>query len=562
MKKITLLVAFAISTFFLNAQSFNVTYTFDSVKTTSGTTDPSFVPTATGVTFGSFSAIGTPSNPATGTIGRFNYTNWPAGSANGNTLYSQMTGAIADTQYYEVTLSPDAGYSLSLDTIGFSVRRSGTGIRSYVVRSSVDGFTSNIANAISPANANLSIEGTNEFFVTADVSTNQNGSLIILTGGSFSSLTNPISFRFYAWNSEANTGTFSIDNVRFVGLAASAAPIIITDPTDVTSCFGGTATFIVGATNAATYQWEEDNGTGFVALSNAGVYSGVDNDTLIISNTSGLSGYHYHCVVTNGAGSTTSYAALLTESNPVTPSVTIPTSLTICANTDLAGSAVAVNQGATPSFTWYLIGLGPVGSTQSLFVPAGTIPPSTYQVYCELTSSEGCTTVQTVDSDTLTLVVNPAPIVPVITETTNILSTNVYDTYQWYYGTTALGTNQSDTVYQSGIYTVSVANTFGCTAVSADYNFVFVGINEASSNSFVSVYPNPSTDGLFVIDLGTTSSTTSITVFDIVGKVVMSEEIATGGKHALNLASRANGSYFISVKNNKGNTTHKITIAK
>jgi len=52
-----------------NGQAFNSTYDFASVTATSGATDPSAVPTATGVTFGSFSAAGLSVNPNAG--GRF-----------------------------------------------------------------------------------------------------------------------------------------------------------------------------------------------------------------------------------------------------------------------------------------------------------------------------------------------------------------------------------------------------------------------------------------------------------------------------------------------------------
>ena len=46
-----------------NGQAFGVTYDFANVTTSSGTTDPTPPPTATGVTFGSFSAAGVAPNP-------------------------------------------------------------------------------------------------------------------------------------------------------------------------------------------------------------------------------------------------------------------------------------------------------------------------------------------------------------------------------------------------------------------------------------------------------------------------------------------------------------------
>src|ERR1035437_965516 len=96
-KKITLFLSAIVFSIYSNAQSFSALYTFDSVKTgTSGLIDPSFVPTATGVTFGSFSATGTATNP--NAAARFSFTGWPTGSANGDSLFSQMTGAISTSE--------------------------------------------------------------------------------------------------------------------------------------------------------------------------------------------------------------------------------------------------------------------------------------------------------------------------------------------------------------------------------------------------------------------------------------------------------------------------------
>ena len=92
MKKITLLFAAITFTVFANAQ---LLYTFDSVKTTSGMIDPTPVPVGgAGVTCGSFSATGTPTNSLAAF--RFDFSGWALGSTGGaaDTLYSGMTGTI------------------------------------------------------------------------------------------------------------------------------------------------------------------------------------------------------------------------------------------------------------------------------------------------------------------------------------------------------------------------------------------------------------------------------------------------------------------------------------
>ncbi len=199
-----------------SAQSFTATYDFAATTTLSGTTDPSFPPIVTGLTCGSFMAVGTPSaNP--NASGRFSFVGWPVGATTANDVYSSMTGSINVNEYYEVTLTPQSGFTVSLNSIAFTVQRSGTGIRSYAVRASVDGFTNNLPAAVT-SGTNLSVVGTNEFFWNLDaVTTAQNGSTIIIGGVSSST---PVTFRFYGWNSEAGTGTFSIDNVVFDGNAS------------------------------------------------------------------------------------------------------------------------------------------------------------------------------------------------------------------------------------------------------------------------------------------------------------------------------------------------------
>ncbi|MCE9537638.1 MAG: T9SS type A sorting domain-containing protein, partial [Bacteroidetes bacterium] len=143
------------------------------------------------------------------------------GAINGDTLvYDSLTGSINTFKYYEVTVTPAWGYSMSLSGIAFTFQRSATGVRTYSVRSSIDGFASNLPASI-VINTNLSIKGSNEFFTKYDTTTSQSGSSIELSGASYTNVISPITFRFYGWNAEDSTGTFSIDNVNFSGSAGT-----------------------------------------------------------------------------------------------------------------------------------------------------------------------------------------------------------------------------------------------------------------------------------------------------------------------------------------------------
>ncbi len=210
----------------LAQSAFTATYDFAQVTSGSGTTDPTPPPIVAGLTFGLFTSTGASANPNASS--RFSFTSQPLGGVASSDDFSQFTGSLNVAAYFEVSITPLSSIELQLDTIAFTVQRSGTGIRSYAVRSSVDGFGANLAASINPANANLGVGPGNEFRVLLDsVSTAQNGSLVTL-GLPHSSLTTPVTFRFYGWNAEAGTGTFSVDNVAFSGSTRGSVPEPVT----------------------------------------------------------------------------------------------------------------------------------------------------------------------------------------------------------------------------------------------------------------------------------------------------------------------------------------------
>lgn len=213
-------ISLTIFSFYARSQNFIAIYSFADVTAATGITDPTPTPTVQGMALGSFTAIGT--STAANASGRFSFTRWPTGSIHGTNSYSLFTGNLSSTTYYEVMLSPQAGYSLSLQSITFGVRRSGTGIRNFCVRSSLDNYSSNLA-AFTGTGASLSVIPTNIFFWKYD-SISPSGDLkgsSIIPGAAFGNITTPVTIRFYAWNAEAPGGTFSIDNVAFTGMVTN-----------------------------------------------------------------------------------------------------------------------------------------------------------------------------------------------------------------------------------------------------------------------------------------------------------------------------------------------------
>ncbi|HEX3024947.1 MAG TPA: DUF5689 domain-containing protein, partial [Chitinophagaceae bacterium] len=193
-------------------KNFTATYNFAGVTTTSGTTDPTTVSTASGVVFSSFAAAGVGLNSSA--AGRFSFSGWPLGATNGS---NNFTGNLSSTQYYEITITPASGYQLDITSLTFILQRSATGVRQWAVRSGVDNFANNLAASINPAN-NLLMANTNNIFQIADraTTTAQTGCSIAF-GADHKNLTTPVKLRFYGFNSETNAGTFSLNSVTVNG---------------------------------------------------------------------------------------------------------------------------------------------------------------------------------------------------------------------------------------------------------------------------------------------------------------------------------------------------------
>lgn len=207
MKKLYSFLAVAFASASIFAQAFTATYDFVETPTN---TDAGTL-TGSDYTTSVFSTTGC--TYASATAGRY---------ANSNT----PTGGLNTGNYIEVTLTPAALYKMSINSISLRLQRSGTGPRDFAVRSSVDGFATNLPASINPANPELSIIATNVFHYVNDISTTQAGATVTPT--TIIDITAPITLRIYPFTSEAATGTFSVDDVVISGTVV-ATTLGVTD---------------------------------------------------------------------------------------------------------------------------------------------------------------------------------------------------------------------------------------------------------------------------------------------------------------------------------------------
>lgn len=292
------------------------TYTFsDVVGSTSGLTSAGGA--ISGATFSSFTAVGTPANPNASS--RFSFTDWSTGAVTGSDTF---TGGINVNEYYEFSITPDAGFALNLDSITFTIQRSSTGIRQYSVRSDIDSHASNLPASIGSTTTALSVVNSpqDNIFQIADTSTTAvNGSTITL-GATFDALTQTVSFRFYGWNAEAKTGTFSIDNVGVFGTIAPVVSPTYWDANGATMGLGGSG-------NWSSTSWSPDaSGTAASVAFDSGKKA-------VFAGTAGN--------VSIGAGGVSANAGLRFEASGYTISSSSGGVLTLGGNTSMVEIAEA-----------------------------------------------------------------------------------------------------------------------------------------------------------------------------------------------------------------------------
>ena len=143
------------------------------------------------------------------------------------------------------------------------------------------------------------------------------------------------------WTSvtSANTVTYNVTN-----FSLGTAPSITGQPSNSTICAGANTSFSITASDATSYQWQANVGSGYTNISNGAPYSGATTSTLTITGaTSGMNGYTYRCVATGSlAPAATSNGVTLTVN--AAPSISgQPSNSSICAGNNTSFSITASN---------------------------------------------------------------------------------------------------------------------------------------------------------------------------------------------------------------------------
>ncbi len=150
--------------------------------------------------------------------------------------------------------------------------------------------------------------------------------------------------------------------------------------------------------------------------------------------------------------------------------------------------------------------------------------------------------------------VSALPVQPTFTQSGNLLTSTAANSYQWYYNGIPISgaTNQQYTATLSGPYSVQITDTNGCQSTSLVSHVSLIGVDELFDPLSFVVYPNPTTNEIFIQSDKTVPGAISIQVIDLVGQILMTQiekHNNSGSIWKLDISKLAAGAYFVRVMN-------------
>ncbi|MFN8310333.1 MAG: T9SS type A sorting domain-containing protein, partial [Chitinophagales bacterium] len=260
-----------------------------------------------------------------------------------------------------------------------------------------------------------------------------------------------------------------VSNRVIMNITPQVTPSITISTQSLSVCQGSTVTFNATIANGGVnpiYRWTIDGlaaGSSAATLTTSALSNGSIVKCMLISSA--------NCALPDSIVSNT---LTITHAAPVTPAVAIvSTGTNTCQGALQSFAATASNGGTSPVYSWLVNGLA-TGIQTSTFSS-----DSLHQgdvITCRLTSSVGCVTSTTVQSNSLNVTVTPSvvPTISIATATTNICFGALVNftasitnggsapAYQWYVDGTAVGANSSS--YSNS--TLFDGNTVYCRVIS------------------------------------------------------------------------------------------------
>lgn len=179
---------------------------------------------------------------------------------------------------------------------------------------------------------------------------------------------------------------------------------------------------------------------------------------------------------------------------------------------------------------------------------------TTTTFYVSAVSASGC---EGTARRAVTVRVNALPSVSISRNGDTLVATTAAGNYQWFRdGNAIVGANTIRyRATESGVYTVAVTDTVGCTGVSNSINVIFAGIESDSQNQNLrwNTYPVPFTSELIL----QAEASFSYQLLDIRGAVLLQGR-SEGVQATLNTSELASGIYFVRITVNGQSAMRKL----
>lgn len=261
--------------------------------------------------------------------------------------------------------------------------------------------------------------------------------------------------------------------------------------------------------------------------------------------------YSVTLTASNSAGGNTSTLNSYITVNPVptTPTINVTPSTNVCQGQTT--TLTVSNPCSGCNYTW-----SPTFQT-------GTTIQNTSTATFSVSASNNC---GQVTSNPVSIVVNPLPTTPTITNNSGLLTSSSATGNQWYFNGSPLGSQTSQSLFptQSGNYYVIVTDGNGCSSSQSNtINFTLTGI-DGNSKTSVSIYPNPST-GLLYIHFSESEKNVLIELYNAEGKKVLKQNVKDINANQIltfNIADLPNGVYQLRLIGNANIKTHQLLLTK
>jgi hypothetical protein len=344
-------------------------------------------------------------------------------------------------------------------------------------------------------------------------------------------------------NSNAITMTVTTNVTPSVSISASS----------ITICSGGSVTFTATPTNGGTtpiYQWKRNG-------------NNVGSNTSTYTTTSVNNGDIFTVQLTSNATcaspvTANSNAITMTVTTNVTPSVSISaSSITICSGGSVTFTATPTNGGTTPTYQWKRNGNN-VGNNTSTYTTTSINNGDIYTV--QLTSNASCASPTTVNSNAITMSVNPLPSASITRSSDTLKVTAGFSSYVWKIIGVVI-TGATSNIYKAtiyGVYEVEVIDVNGCKAI-VSYNYINTNVNDPEKVKLASIFPNPTQGNVTLVF--EERGARNIQLIDNIGRIVFQTQI-TQQKEDIQLPELASGLYQIKITENASFVVKPLLITK